>query len=95
MKYYSEITNRTYNTEKECIEAEQAIVKAREEKKAKEEKLSKERAERAKIVDEKRVAYVKALEDYREEVQKFVKDYGSYHMSYSSQSPLSLFDMLF
>lgn len=95
MKYYSEITNRTYNTEKECIEAEQAIIKAREEKKAKEEKLSKERAERAKIVDEKRVAYVKALEDYREEVQKFVKDYGSYHMSYSSKSPLSLFDMLF
>ena len=95
MKYYSEITNRTYNTEKECIEAEQAIVKAREEKKAKEEKLSKERAERAKIVYEKRIAYVKALEDYREEVQKFVKDYGSYHMSYSSKSPLSLFDMLF
>ena len=74
MKYYSEITNRTYNTEKECIEAEQAIVKAREEKKAKEEKLSKERAERAKIVDEKRIAYVKALEDYREEVQKFVNN---------------------
>ena len=95
MKYYSEITNRTYNTEKECIEAEQSIIKAREEKKAKEEKLSKERAERAKIVDEKRIAYVKALEDYREEVQKFVKDYGSYHMSYSSKSPLSLFDMLF
>ena len=95
MKYYSEITNRTYNTEKECIEAEQAIIKAREEKKAKEEKLSKERAERAKIVDEKRIAYVKALEDYREEVQKIVKDYGSYHMSYSSKSPLSLFDMLF
>ena len=95
MKYYSEITNRTYNTEKECIEAEQAIIKAREEKKAKEEKLSKERAERAKSVDEKRIAYVKALEDYREEVQKFVKDYGSYHMSYSSKSPLSLFDMLF
>ena len=95
MKYYSEITNRTYNTEKECIEAEQAIVKARDAKKAKEEKLSKERAERAKSVDEKRIAYVKALEDYREEVQKFVKDYGSYHMSYSSKSPLSLFDMLF
>lgn len=95
MKYYSEITNRTYNTEKECIEAEQAIIKAREEKKAKEERLSKERAERAKIVDEKRIAYVKALEDYREEVQKFVKDYGSYHMSYNSKSPISLLDMLF
>ena len=95
MKYYSEITNKTYNTEKECIEAEQAIVKAREEKKAKKEKLPKERAESAKIGGEKRTARVRALEDYREEVQKFVKDYGSYHMSYSSKSPLSLFDMLF
>jgi hypothetical protein len=75
MKFYSEITNRVYDTTEELEVAEKEVL---EEKKAKEEKLA-QRAERAKKVEE---AYALAA-DYKKKadelLNEFVKDYGSFH----------------
>jgi hypothetical protein len=75
MKFYSEITNKVYDTTEELEVAEKEVL---EEKKAKEEKLA-QRAERAKKVEE---AYALAA-DYKKKadelLNEFVKDYGSFH----------------
>lgn len=63
MKYYSELTNKTYNTEDECLNAEASfkkeqkriqdeIAKAVAEKKAKEEAIQANKKELAKSIEE-------------------------------------------
>ena len=84
MKYYSEILNQLFETEKEAIEAEEAQRKANEEKTAKKQKLADERKARAKEVDEAYKAAVEAEKKYSELKAKFVKDYGGYHVTYKS-----------
>ena len=75
MKYFSEITEKMYDTPEELETAEKEVL---DEQKAQEEKLAK-RAERAKEVEE---AYALAA-DVKEQADKllneFVKDYGSFH----------------
>lgn len=92
MKYYSEITKKVYDTK-------EALVKAEETKKAelaKEDALVQKRKERA---NEVRDAYQKAIEVRKkaqkeiEEAEKkyyalrdkFVEDYGSWHMTYTDK----------
>ena len=88
MKYYSEMTDKVYETKKECEKAEEAIVAK---KKAEEEKqltLKNEREARSKEVVE---AFKKARETEMEAnrlMKEFVKDYGSFHMSYNGKSSL-------
>lgn len=105
MKFYSEITKRLYNTEKELNEAEMKIKTAEEEKAAAEKAKRAERATRAKEVEkalkEANAAQAKAIKLLKD----FTKDYGYFHTSYSigetdkakedtSNSVNSFFDLL-
>lgn len=91
MKFYSELTNKVYDTEKACMKAEQeyrqaqaAKMRAEEEKRLAEKKKQEKRAEDAKRVEVKREAMIKAQCEYREELEKFCKEYGSYHFTTNS-----------
>lgn len=84
MLYYSEVTNKNYPTERECMEAEKAEIARREEVKAAKEAKNAERKARANEIE---IAYKEMVETqnkYRELIEKFVKDYGSYHYSAST-----------
>ena len=95
MKYYSSITKSLYDTEEACLKAEkeakEAELKERAEKErvAAEEKAKKEeRAAKRKVlaaeVEGKRKAMGNAQKEYRDAVEEFVNEFGSYH--YSSNS---------
>ncbi len=81
MKYVSEITGKTYNSEKQCLEAEKVFVETEKEKKA-------TRVKRAKEVEEAYQKAVEANKTYRDVLNKFINDYGSFHMTYSNTSNL-------
>ena len=75
MKYYSELTNKVYDTPELLEEAEKEVLEANKEK---ERKLA-ERAERAKAVEN---AFSEAQEARKEAdklLSEFCKDYGSFH----------------
>lgn len=75
MKYYSEVTNKVYDTPEELEVAEKEVLEAEAQKK---ERIAK-RTERAKEVEN---AYAKAAEAQREAneiLENFLKDYGSFH----------------
>ena len=106
MRYYSEVTKKFYDTEKACLEAEfkekeeqnrQKILKAKEarERKAKQEALAAERKARANEVEEARKAMVAAQSKYREVLEAFVRDYGTYHLSLNGEDAKGLIPTLF
>ena len=68
--YKSELLNKEFDTEEECLDAE----KKYEDEHAKELALKEERAERAKEVQE-------AYKHYLELRAKFIEDYKSWHMT--------------
>lgn len=90
-RYYSEVLNKTFDTEAECVEAE----KAYEEKHKAELQLKEERATEAKAVEE---AYKKA-EEARKEADKlleaFLKKYKAFHSTTTQVPTKSLFDIFF
>lgn len=106
MKYYSEILNKVFDTEKacreaelECKRAEEAKLREAEQKKLAEKKKQEERAADAKKVEALREEMVKAQANYRKAVQAFVEKHGSYHFSTNSSEKIpylfgSLFDIL-
>lgn len=95
MKYYSEVVGKTYDTEKECLAAEQLALKAREEEKTKKEKEAAERKNMANEVEAARKAMVEAQKLYRDKLEAFVKRYGSYHMSWTDSKEIpTLFNLL-
>lgn len=102
MKFYSELTNKVYDTEKACMKAEQeykqaqaAKKRAEEEKRLAEKKKQEERAEDAKHVEAARLAMVDAQKAYKEELEKFCSKYGSYHYTTTSFDNLPhLFSLL-
>ena len=83
MKFYSELTKRLYNTEKELVEAETKVKNAEAEKIAAEKAKKAERATRAKEVEkalkEANAAQAKVIKLLKD----FTKDYGYFHTSYS------------
>ena len=90
METFYKVNGKLYSTKEEAEKAELAL----EEAKAKEAKLSEGRKARAKEIDEARAALVEAEKRYNKLVNAFVKDYGSYHFSYTSTEP-DAFDNLF
>jgi len=106
MKYYGERTNKLYDTEKECMDAEfkakeqenlEKIKKEREVALAKEKKEKEvaARKEAAGKVEAARKAYLEAQKAYRKELEEFCKTYGTYHYSVDNADEIpSLFDML-
>ena len=104
VKIYSDKTNKFYNTVEEANRAEfelkekenlEKIEKERKERELKEkkEKAAAERKALATEVDEARKAYTAAQKAYREKLEKFCKQYGTYHYSTDNADDIpSLFD---
>ena len=99
MKYYSEKLDKTFDTEKECLEAEEN-----------QELLKEQRKERANeiveaihdyetyVIESRKVAQEKS-DKIAELKNKFIEDYGSFNMTYKTTVPMvrpprSLFDIL-
>ena len=72
VKIYSDVTKQFYDNEAAALKAEEEVRKAQDEKVARRKKM-------ADTVDVKRKAYDKARREYREALDNFCKDYGSYH----------------
>lgn len=100
--YYSELLNRQFATEEECLAAEELYEKEVLAKQAAENKEKEEKAVRAKEIEnaykefrdaekvyaDKRNAYIGLRND-------FVKDYGQFHMTVrDDNSPLITFEDL-
>lgn len=81
MKIISEKTNQSYATVEECIAAEKAFDEAAAKEKEEKEKIAAARKERAVEVEDAYKAVIEANKKYRELLQAFVKDYGSFHMT--------------
>ena len=92
MKIYSEKTDKEYASVEDCLAAEKEYDEAMEakrvaeekalvERKAKNEKLTAKRKERAAEVENAYKAILEAQKVYREKLDAFVKDYGSFHMT--------------
>lgn len=105
MKYYGERTKQLYDSEKACMEAEFkakeqenleriAKEKALREEREKKEKATAERKAMAEKVESARKAYLEAQKAYRTELDRFIKTYGSFHMSWSANDMKSIEDLL-
>lgn len=81
MKYYSEKLKKVYDTVEQLKTAETEYDKAHAAEIAKQ----KERKARAEEINKARKEAIKAQERYNELVSKFVKDYGSYHATYTNE----------
>ena len=92
MKYYSEVLKKTFDTEKECLKAEEehalTLKKVEEAVKAKNE----ERAAKAKEVEDAAEALKKARENYRNKLNAFCEKFGTYHYSVKARDLSDLFD---
>ena len=104
VKIYSDKTNKFYDTVEEANRAEfelkekenlEKIKKEREAALAKQEKEKKiaARKEAAEKVETARKAYLEAQKAYRQELEGFCKNYGTYHYSTDNADEIpSLFD---
>ena len=84
MKYVSEITQKAYDTEIECLEAEKAYQETQAKAIAEKEKLAAKRTKKAKKVEEAYKQVVEANRAYKKELDEFIEKYGSFHMTYTS-----------
>lgn len=87
MKYYSEKTDKLYDSEEALVAAENKLLEEQKRKQA----LKDERAARAKEVED-------AIEHANQLMSKFVEDYGSFHTTVNPTNNwlntlLSLFDL--
>lgn len=76
-KYWNEYTNEVFDTEEEAMASEKKYLEAQEAKKRKDS----ERAERAKELEAAMQKVMEAKKEYKKLLNKFCKDYGSYHYS--------------
>ena len=79
MKYYSDKTKKIYDKVEDLQAAETSYDKARAEEDAKQ----RDRKRRADEVSNARKELANAQKKYNELLDKFVKDYGSYHATYT------------
>ena len=91
--FHSDLLNKNFATEKEAVEAERAYqekVKQEQMRKAEEqkrlEKIRAERTARAKEVDAAFKAAIEARKHANELLDKFIKDYGSFHATFAEGS---------
>ena len=97
MKIFSEKTNKEYASVDECLAAEEEFDKQVALEKAKKEELANVRKDRAKEVEDAYKAILEAQKHYREVLNAFVKDYGSFHMTLHTGdgNPFDLFNRFF
>lgn len=98
MKYFSEKLNKVFESEQECVEAENKFELAKQEKEEKEKRLTQERKERAHEIEEQYKKIMDDRKEYRKLVDDFIRDYGSFHCTFKSNEPvfsdMDLFDLL-
>lgn len=90
-RFYSDITKKLYDSMEELNEAEATEQKRREEAEAKQKKRADERKSRAQEIDDLQKAYVGARKAYTEALEKFCKDYGTFHTSVSADNLFDFF----
>lgn len=95
MKYVSDYTGKTYETANECMEADRKYAAEKKAEKEKKEKIVAERKTRAAEVEEARKAMVAAQSKYREVLEAFCKDYGTYHTSLTGEDAKKIIPTLF
>lgn len=106
MKYYSEKLQKLFDNADECQKAEfeakeqenrERIRKERaeREKKEKQEKLANERKIRANEVEAARQVMVDAQHKYRELLEAFTHDYGTFHLSLTGEDAKKAIPTLF
>lgn len=81
MKYYSDVTKKFYNDVK-VLEADEAAVAKQQEQQA---EPKEQRAARAKEITQAIKERDEAQKKVNELLNKFVKDYGSYHYTWNSE----------
>ena len=96
MKYYSETLNKVFENEKDCLNAEKEYKEKVEEEEKRKKELADSRKVRAKEVEDAYKAIIDAQKHYNELKNKFVEDFGSFHMTFSTTDDFhSLFSDLF
>ena len=96
MKYYSETLNKVFENEKDCLDAEKEYKAKVEEEEKRKKELADSRKVRAKEVEDAYKAIIDAQKHYNELKNKFVEDFGSFHMTFSTTDDFhSLFSDLF
>ena len=79
MKFYSETTQKFYDSPEACLEAEKALVAKQNQEKIEKERKAAERKAAADKVEAARKAMIEAQTNYKNELEAFCKKYGSYH----------------
>ena len=96
MKIYSEKTKEFYKTTDDCLKAEEQYDLERKEEAEKKKALSEKRKVRAKEVEDAYKAYEDAKKKYIELKNNFIKDFGSLHMTFSTDNSFTdMFDEIF
>lgn len=93
MKYYSEKLRKVFNTADECASAEKEYDDKLAAERIKREELTNTRKARAKEVEEAYKAASKAYDNWLELRNKFIEDYGSWHMTISTRDGTDLFNL--
>lgn len=96
MTIISEKTGKTYESVEECLEDEKKFDREVEAAENKKKELANTRKERAKEVEDAYNARLEADKLYRDKLNKFIDDYGSFHMTINTEveDPYSIFDFL-
>ena len=99
MKYYSEILKKTFDTEEECVKAEenQELLKAQRKERA-DEIMDAIKDYDDYVAESNKIAREKA-DKIKELRNKFIEDYGSFNMTYKTtvpieRAPTSIFDII-
>lgn len=98
MKYFSEKLNKVFESEQECVDAEQKFEIEEKEKAEKEKELAKTRKERAHEIEEQYKKIMDDRKEYQRMIDDFVRDYGGFHCTFKSNEPIfsdmDFFDLL-
>lgn len=94
MKYYSETLQKLFESEKALVEAEKQAQEEKEKKEAEKKALTEKRATRAKEIEEAYKAIIEAKNHYNELKNKFIEDYGSYHLTVNTKTPIDNIETL-
>lgn len=93
--FKSEITGKVYESEKECLEAEEAhnalVIKKnkeKEERKEEADKIKSKYEEYLNLCTENKKKETEVYNEYLDLRNKFVDKYGSYHLTISSKDDL-------
>ena len=88
MKYFSDVTNKVYETVEQLNEAENKILAERKQKELDAQKKKEAREARAKEVDAAIKAAVEAQKIATDKLNAFCKDYGVFHTSVENANAL-------